>query len=140
MVPLVRPSGLQRGRRPEQVLTPARGVFRWFQVAEALHGDFYEDEMEPADIGDSLDDVERLLDKLEPLVGLVGCHQPPLGRYHCSGSVGPAVKVPSATLRNGLWANQIEIDPLTPPNRVDLCIAVARWFGLALGPPVRGWR
>ena len=46
-----------------------RDVFRWFQVAEALRGNFYEDEMKPADIGDSLDDVERLLDKLEPLVG-----------------------------------------------------------------------
>ena len=49
--------------------TGDRDVFRWFQVAEALHGNFYEDQMEPTDIGDSLDDVERLLDKLEPLAG-----------------------------------------------------------------------
>ena len=46
--------------------TGDRDVLRWFQVAEALHGNFYEDQMEPTDIGDSLDDVERLLDKLEP--------------------------------------------------------------------------
>ena len=49
--------------------TGDRDVFRWFQVAEALHGNFYEDQMEPTDIGDSLDDVEGLLDKLEPLAG-----------------------------------------------------------------------
>ena len=52
-----------------QAETGDRDVFRWFQVAEALHGNFYEDQMEPTDIRDSLDDVERLLDKLELLVG-----------------------------------------------------------------------
>ena len=45
-----------------------RDVFRWFQVAEALHGNFYEDQMVSADIKESLDDVERLLDRLEPLL------------------------------------------------------------------------
>ena len=47
--------------------TGDRDVFRWFQVAEALHGNFYENQMEPTDVGESLDDVERFLDKLEPL-------------------------------------------------------------------------
>ena len=32
------------------------------------HGNFYEDETAPEDIGESLDDVARLLDKLEPLL------------------------------------------------------------------------
>ena len=38
-------------------------------MADALHGNFYEDETEPEDIDDSLNDVERLLDKLEPVLG-----------------------------------------------------------------------
>ena len=49
-------------------VTGDRDVYRWFQVAEALHGNFYEDQMVSADITESLDDVERLLDRLEPLL------------------------------------------------------------------------
>ena len=45
-----------------------RDVFRWYQVADALHGNFYEDEMEAADIAESLDDVEALIDRLTPLL------------------------------------------------------------------------
>ena len=65
--------------------TGDRDVFRWFQVAEALHGNFYEDQMEPTDIGDSLDDVERLLDKLEPSRAGRECRNPPPRRYRLSG-------------------------------------------------------
>ena len=46
-----------------------RDVVRLFQVAESLHGNFYEDQLPPHDIAESLDDVERLLDLLEPLAG-----------------------------------------------------------------------
>ena len=38
-------------------------------VADSLHGNFYEDELQSEDIADSLDDVQRFLDKLEPLAG-----------------------------------------------------------------------
>ena len=38
-------------------------------MADALHSNFYEDETSPEDIEDSLNDVERLLDKLEPVLG-----------------------------------------------------------------------
>ena len=48
--------------------TGDRDIYRWYQVADALHGNFYEDEMEPADVGESLDDVERFLDKLEQVL------------------------------------------------------------------------
>lgn len=44
-----------------------RDVFRYYQVADSLHGNFYEDELPPRDIGEGLDDVERLLGLLEPL-------------------------------------------------------------------------
>ena len=44
-----------------------RDVVRLFNVAESLHANFYEDQMQPFDIAESLDDVERLLDLLEPL-------------------------------------------------------------------------
>ena len=50
--------------------TGDREVFRLYQVADSLHGNFYEDEFPPEDISDSLDDVERLLDKLEPVLGV----------------------------------------------------------------------
>ena len=49
--------------------TGDRDIYRWYQVADALHGNFYEDETAPEDIDDSLNDVERLLDKLEPVLG-----------------------------------------------------------------------
>ena len=48
--------------------TGDRDIYRCYQVADALHGNFYEDETAPEDIDDSLDDVARLLDKLEPLL------------------------------------------------------------------------
>ena len=49
--------------------TGDRDIYRWYQVADALHGNFYEDETAPEDIDDSLNDVERLLDKLDPVLG-----------------------------------------------------------------------
>ena len=39
--------------------TGDRDIYRWYQVADALHGNFYEDETAPEDIGESLDDVAR---------------------------------------------------------------------------------
>ena len=48
--------------------TGDRDIYCWYQVADALHGNFYEDETAPEDIDDSLNDVERLLDKLEPVL------------------------------------------------------------------------
>ena len=42
-------------------------VVRFFQVAESLHINFYEDQWDPEVISASLDDVERLLDLLDPL-------------------------------------------------------------------------
>ena len=45
-----------------------RDVTRLFNVAESLHGNFYEDQLQPSDIAESLDDVERFLDLLDPLV------------------------------------------------------------------------
>ena len=43
-----------------------RDVVRFFQVAESLHVNFYEDQLRPSDISESLDDVARLLDLIEP--------------------------------------------------------------------------
>ena len=45
-----------------------RDIVRFFQSAESLHVNFYEDHWPPAVISESLDDVERLLDLLDPLV------------------------------------------------------------------------
>ncbi len=45
-----------------------RDVMRLFNVAESLHGNFYDDQWEPSDISEALDDVERLLYLLDPLV------------------------------------------------------------------------
>ena len=47
--------------------TGNRDVFRYFQVADSLHGNFYEDIMPARDIAEALDDVEQLLDLLDPL-------------------------------------------------------------------------
>ena len=47
-----------------------RDIVRFFQVAESLHVNCYEDQMRPADIAESLNDVDRLLDLLEPLAQL----------------------------------------------------------------------
>ena len=49
--------------------TGDRDVFRLYQVADSLHGNFYEDEFPPENVAEALDDVETLLDKLEPLTG-----------------------------------------------------------------------
>ena len=45
-----------------------RDIYRWFQVAEALHGNFYDDQMSAQDIAESLDDVENLIDRLLPML------------------------------------------------------------------------
>ena len=37
-------------------------------MANDLHGNFYEDEMAAADIAESLDDIEALIDRLAPLL------------------------------------------------------------------------
>ena len=41
---------------------------RLFNVANALHMNFYEDWRSAESVGESLDDVERFLDKMDPLV------------------------------------------------------------------------
>ena len=41
---------------------------RWFHVANSLHTNFYEDLMDADTVRVGLDDVERLLDLLDPLV------------------------------------------------------------------------
>ena len=51
--------------------TGDRDIYRWYQVADALHGNFYEDETASEDINDSLNDVERLLGLLEPLLAVM---------------------------------------------------------------------
>ena len=43
-------------------------VFTFYMVADALHGNFYEDEYAAADIAEALDKVETLIDKLVPLL------------------------------------------------------------------------
>ena len=45
-----------------------RDVMRLFNVAESLHGNYYEDHFPPAVVSESLDDVERFLELLDPLV------------------------------------------------------------------------
>ena len=44
-------------------------IFRFYQVADSLHGNFYEDEFTAEDVAQALGDVESLLDKLDPLIG-----------------------------------------------------------------------
>ena len=48
--------------------TGDRDVYRFFSVANDLHGNFYENEMSAEDIAESLDDVQALLDRLETLL------------------------------------------------------------------------
>ena len=43
-------------------------IRRLFNTASALHENFYENEMETADVADGLNDVEALIDKLIPLL------------------------------------------------------------------------
>ena len=51
--------------------TGDRDVYRFFSVANDLHGNFYENEMSAEDIAESLDDVQALLDRIETLLGQV---------------------------------------------------------------------
>ena len=48
--------------------TGDRDVYRFFSVANDLHGNFYENEMSAEDIAESLDDVQALLDRIETLL------------------------------------------------------------------------
>ena len=48
--------------------TGDRDVFRLYMVADSLHGNFYEDEMEPRDVAEALDDVATLVARVEPLL------------------------------------------------------------------------
>ena len=41
---------------------------RFFQIANSLHFNFYEDVQEAAAVAQALDDVEHLLDKLIPML------------------------------------------------------------------------
>lgn len=43
-------------------------IRRWFQVAGSLHTNFYENWEESGSIEEGLNDVERLLNALEPLL------------------------------------------------------------------------
>ena len=43
-----------------------RYIYRCYQVANDLHSNFCEDEMEAGDIAESLDDVEALIDRSSP--------------------------------------------------------------------------
>ena len=44
-------------------------IRRLFDSASALHENFYENDMAPDEVGERLDDVETLMDKLLPLLG-----------------------------------------------------------------------
>ena len=59
---------LSRAARRLRVETGDRDVYRFFSVANDLHGNFYENEMSAEDIAESLDDVQALLDRLETLL------------------------------------------------------------------------
>ena len=48
--------------------TGDRDLFRLYMVADSLHGNFYEDELETGDIAEALDDVAAFVAKVEPLV------------------------------------------------------------------------
>ncbi len=45
-----------------------RDIYRLFDTAGTLHENFYENQMAVQDIHEALDDVERLLDKLEAIL------------------------------------------------------------------------
>ena len=45
-----------------------RDIYRIFNTANALHENFYENQMSAQDIREALEDVERLLDKLETIL------------------------------------------------------------------------
>ena len=48
--------------------TGDRDVYRFYSVANDLHGNFYEDEMSAEDIAEGLDDVQALVDRLATLL------------------------------------------------------------------------
>ena len=48
--------------------TGDREIDRMYRVASDLHINFYEDGDSPSDVRQGLDDIHRLLDKLEPMV------------------------------------------------------------------------
>lgn len=52
--------------------TRDREVRLLFDVASALHGNFYEDWRSSENVAEGLDDVERFLDKLDPLIDAPG--------------------------------------------------------------------
>ena len=45
-----------------------RDIYRLFAIAETLHENFYENQMAAQDIREALEDVERLLEKLEAIL------------------------------------------------------------------------
>ena len=47
--------------------TDDEDITRLFHVANSLHNNFYENNQEAATVREALDDVERFVDKLEPL-------------------------------------------------------------------------
>ena len=49
--------------------TGDKEMMQLFQVANSLHINFYEDDMEAQVVDEALDDVDRLLEKLGPLFG-----------------------------------------------------------------------
>ena len=51
-----------------RVETGDADIRRLFSVANALHMNFYEDWRSAENVGESLDDVERFLDKMAPLI------------------------------------------------------------------------
>ena len=53
----------QVASRPREE-TGDRDIYRYFAVANELHGNFYENEMSAQDIAEALEDVEGLLEKL----------------------------------------------------------------------------
>ena len=48
--------------------TGDRDIYRFFSVASALHENFYENQMAAHDIDEALQDIERLLEKLEAIL------------------------------------------------------------------------
>ena len=48
--------------------TGDRDIYRVFNTAGALHENFYENQMAVQDIDEALQDIERLLDKLEAIL------------------------------------------------------------------------
>ena len=68
--------GWQHGRHRHLHQTASRlraetgdgDIYRYFQIAGSLHENFYENQMAAQDIDQSLQDVERLLERLETIL------------------------------------------------------------------------